>query len=295
MIAKTRQQGGSSGFQTTDLESSNAEHSALDVRDLREKDVGKKHSVVPDLKDLNKSELVPNPKFPEKTKVPQGLVGSRGGLLTKKSTNALMPKRDSQKDVRAVERRNKGVEKKVPNKVSIKEEENQNSEDFTDGRDPGEKKKEEEEQERSDRFYQLNKRLRQGNLKREKVQGIQKTDSEYSSSLSSTISSTLISSNLNGTISTATSSTYATTSSINNSTNQEERAKQKNSLGIMPNKTKQESKGEEESSDIIGDQDDSLPCPEIPPGLQVRFVYKRQKCLIWVPCENSVDHQYEQS
>ena len=89
MIAKTRQ-GGSSGFQTTDLESSNAEHSALGVTDLREKDVGKKHSVVPDLKDLNKSELVPNSKFPEKTKVSQGLVGSRGGLLTKKSTNALM-------------------------------------------------------------------------------------------------------------------------------------------------------------------------------------------------------------
>ena len=268
MIAKTRQ-GGSSGFQTTDLESSNAEHSALDVTDLREKDVGKKHSVVPDLKDLNKSELVPNPKFPEKTKVSQGL-GSRGGLLTKKSTNALMPKRDSQKNVKAVEKRKKGVEKKVPNKVSIKEEENQNSEDYTDGRDPGEKKKEEEEQERSDRFYQLNKRLRQGNLKR-KIGGIQKTDSEYSSSLSSTISSTLISSNLNGTISTATSSTYATTSSINDSTTQEERAKQKNSLDIMPNKTKQESKGEEESSDIIGEQDDSPPCPEIPPGLQVRI------------------------
>ena len=268
MIAKTRQ-GGSSGFQTTDLESSNAEHSALDVTDLREKDVGKKHSVVPDLKDLNKSELVPNPKFPEKTKVSQGL-GSRGGLLTKKSTNALMPKRDSQKNVKAVEKRKKGVEKKVPNKVSIKEEENQNSEDYTDGRDPGEKKKEEEQQERSDRFYQLNKRLRQGNLKR-KIGGIQKTDSEYSSSLSSTISSTLISSNLNGTISTATSSTYSTTSSINDSTTQEERAKQKNSLGIMPNKTKQESKGEEESSDIIGEQDDSPPCPEIPPGLQVRI------------------------
>ena len=270
MIAKTRQ-GGSSGFQTTDLESSNAEHSALDVTDLREKDVGKKHSVVPDLKDLNKSELVPNPKFPEKTKVSQGL-GPRGGLLTKKSTNALMPKRDSQKDVRAVEKRNKGVEKKVPNKVSIKEDENQNSEDFTDGRDPGEKKKEEVEQERSDRFYQLNKRLRQGDLKRKKVGGIQKTDSEYSSSLSSTISSTLISSNLNGTtISTATSSTYATTSSINDSTTQEERAKQKNSLGIMPNKTKQESKAEDVSSAIIGEQDDSPPCPEIPPGLQVRI------------------------
>ena len=162
-------------------------------------------------------------------------------LLAIKCLNALMPKRDSQKDVRAVERRNKGVEKKVPNKVSIKDDENQNSEDFTDGRDPWEKKKEEVEQERSDRFYQLNKRLRQGNLKRKKVGGIQKTDSEYSSSLSSTISSTLISSNLNGTtISTATSSTYATTSSINDSTTQEERAKQKNSLGIMPNKAKQE-------------------------------------------------------
>ena len=271
MIAKTRQ-GGSSGFQTTDLESSNAEHSALDVTDLREKDVGKKHSVVPDLKDLNKSELVPNPKFPEKKKVPQGLVGSRGGLLTKKSTNALMPKRDSQKDVRAVEKRNKGVEKKVPNKVSINDNENQNSEDYTDGRDPEEKKKEEVEQERSDRFYQLNKRLRQGNLKRKTVGGIQKTDSEYSSSLSSTISSTLISSNINGTtISTVTSSTYATTSSINDSTTQEERAKQKNSLGIMPNKTKQESKAEDESSAIIGEQDDFPPCPEIPPGLQVRI------------------------
>ena len=280
MIAKTRQ-GGSSGFQTTDLESSNAEHSALDVTDLREKDVGKKHSVVPDLKDLNKNELVPNSKFPEKTKVPQGLVGSRGGLLTKKSTNALMPKRDSQKDVRAVEKRNKGVEKKVPNKVSIKDDENQNSEDFTDGRDPGEKKKEEVEQERSDRFYQLNKRLRQGNLKRKKVGGIQKTDSEYSSSLSSTISSTLISSNINGTtISTATSSTYATTSSINDSTTQEERAKQKNSLGIMPNKTKQESKAEDESSAIIGEQDDSPPCPEIPPGLQVRIQKIKMSYLV---------------
>ena len=282
MIAKTRQ-GGSSGFQTTDLESSNAEHSALDVTDLREKDVGKKHSVVPDLKDLNKSELVPNPKFPEKTKVSQGLVGSRGGLLTKKSTNALMPKRDSQKDVRAVERRNKGVEKKVPNKVSIKDDENQNSEDFTDGRDPGEKKKEEVEQERSDRFYQLNKRLRQGNLKRKTVGGIQKTDSEYSSSLSSTISSTLISSNLNGTtISTATSSTYTTTSSINDSTTQEERAKQKNSLGIMPNKTKQESKAEDVSSAIIGEQDDSPPCPEIPPGLQVRIQKIKMSYLVFM-------------
>ena len=158
----------------------------------------------------------------------------------------------------------------MPNKVSIKDDENRNSEDFTDGRDPWEKKKEEVEQERSDRFYQLNKRLRQGNLKRKKVGGIQKTDSEYSSS--STISSTLISSNINGTTrSTATSSTYATTSSINDSTTQEERAKQKNSLGIMPNKTKQESKAEDVSSAIIGEQDDSPPCPEIPPGLQVRI------------------------
>ena len=44
--------------------------------------------------------------------------------------------------------------------------------------------------------------------------------------------------------------------------------------------TKQESKGEDESSDIIGEHDDSPPCPEIPPGLQVRIKKTEMSYLV---------------
>ena len=94
----------------------------------------------------------------EKPRLSQGL-GSRGGLLTKKSTMNKLPKRESTHESVKVLRGQMGGDRPVPNKV---EEEPTAAADYTDGRDPEEKRRDEQRQQRLDRIYELNKRLRQG-------------------------------------------------------------------------------------------------------------------------------------
>ena len=93
----------------------------------------------------------------EKAGLSKGL-GSRSGLLTRKSTMNMLPKRESVKVLRG----QMGGDRPVPNKV---EEEPTAAADYTDGRDPEEKRRDEQRQERLDRIYELNKRLRQGGNK----------------------------------------------------------------------------------------------------------------------------------
>ena len=128
--------------------------------------------------------------------------GSRGGLLTKKSTIKMLPKNESGKVLRM------GGDRGVPNKVSV-EEEPSAAADYADGRDAEEKRRDEQRQERLDRIYELNKRLRQpgGNQERS-----QEPDEPAVGMLN--FSSAFETSSTIGTISTA-SSTFLSTSSAN--------------------------------------------------------------------------------
>merc|ERR1719237_704292 len=90
----------------------------------------------------------------EKARLSKGF-GSRSGLLTKKSTMNMLPKREPTHESGKVLRGQMGGDRPVPNKVSV-EEEPSASADYTDGRDPEEKIRDEQRQERLDRMYELN-------------------------------------------------------------------------------------------------------------------------------------------
>ena len=116
----------------------------------------------------------------EKTGLSKGL-GSRSGLLTKKSTMNMLPKRESVKVLRG----QMGGDKPVPNKV---EEEPSAAADYTDGRDPEENRRDEQRQERLDRMYELNKRLRQGgNRERESDKAVEMSNFSSAFEASSTL------------------------------------------------------------------------------------------------------------
>ena len=150
-------------------------------------------------KDSNGTKPTTGPN--EKARLSQGL-GSRGGLLTKKSTMKMLPKNESGKVLRM------GGDRGVPNKVSV-EEEPSAAADYGDGRDAEEKRRDEQRQERLDRIYELNKRLRQpgGNQERRR-------ESDESAVGMLNFSSAFETSSTIGTISTA-SSTFLSTSSAN--------------------------------------------------------------------------------
>ena len=149
-------------------------------------------------KDSNGTKPTTGPN--EKARLSQGL-GSRGGLLTKKSTMKMLPKNESGKVLRM------GGDRGVPNKVSV-EEEPSAAADYGDGRDAEEKRRDEQRQKRLDRIYELNKRLRQpgGNQERRSQESDESAVLNFSSAFET--SSTI------GTISTA-SSTFLSTSSAN--------------------------------------------------------------------------------
>ena len=173
-------------------------------------------------------------------------LGSRRGVLTKKSTMNLLPKRMStQKSDKVV--RMEGNEQ-VPNKFPVKELQ-PSTDDFIDGRDPEERRKDEKREERLDRFYNLNKRARQGNHQEEAGMNHSNfsTASEPPSSLE-TIS-----------ISSTTPYTSLSTSSASVSTPKRERGNS--------------SSDQEEPSVGAAEPNQNMQlCPEIPPGLQVHHL-----------------------
>ena len=183
----------------------------------------------------------------EKSGLSKGL-GSRSGLLTKKSTMNMLPKRESVKVLRG----QMGGDRPVPNKVSV-EEEPSAAADYTDGRDPEEKRRDEQRQERLDRMYELNKRLRQGgNRERESDKAVEM--SNFSSAFEASSTPTTI-------------STTSPTSIANLPTPKldEER---NYTLNVQTQKANSEAK---DPSGVTDQQQDLQLCPEIPPGLQVLF------------------------
>ena len=188
----------------------------------------------------------------EKPRLSQGL-GSRGGLLTKKSTMNKLPKRESTHESVKVVRGQMGGDRPVPNKV---EEEPTAAADYTDGRDPEEKRKDEQRQERLDRIYELNKRLRQGGNKDRKSHEEAGT-SKFSTAFET--SSTL------RTISTA-SSTLSSTYSANLPTPKIDKERGNSTLKVQPQQANPEAK---DLSGVADQHQDIQLCPEIPPGLQV--------------------------
>ena len=185
---------------------------------------------------------------PEKGGPSKGL-GSRGGLLTRKSTMNMLPKRESVKVLRG----QMGGDRPVPNKV---EEEPTAAADYTDGRDPEEKRRDEQRQERLDRIYELNKRLRQGGNKDRKSHEEAGT-SKFSTAFET--SSTL------RTISTA-SSTLSSTYSANLPTPKIDKERGNSTLKVQPQQANPEAK---DLSGVADQHQDIQLCPEIPPGLQV--------------------------
>ena len=181
------------------------------------------------------------------------VLGSRGGLLTKKSTMNMLPKRgEPTYESGKVLRGQMGEDRPVPNKVSV-EEEPSASADYTDGRDPEEKARDKQRQDKLDRMYELNKRLRQGgNKDREsnKAVGI----SNFSSTFE--VPSTLT------TISTASSTSSANLPSPKSDEERNYTLDGQTQLGNL----------EAKDTSGITDQQHELDlelCPEIPPGLQV--------------------------
>jgi len=190
----------------------------------------------------------------EKPRLSQGL-GSRGGLLTKKSTMNKLPKRESTHESVKVLRGQMGGDRPVPNKV---EEEPTAAADYTDGRDPEEKRRDEQRQERLDRIYELNKRLRQGGNKDRKSHEEAGT-SKFSTAFET--SSTL------RTISTA-SSTLSSTYSANLPTPKIDKERGNSTLKVQPQQANPEAK---DLSGVADQHQDIQLCPEIPPGLQGRL------------------------
>ena len=185
----------------------------------------------------------------EKPRLSQGL-GSRGGLLTKKSTINKLPKRESTHESVKVVRGQMGGDRPVPNKVSV-EEEPSASADYIDGRDPEEKARDKQRQDKLDRMYELNKRLRQGgNKDREskKAVGI----SNFSSTFEAPSTLTTI-------------STASSTSSANLPTPKFEEERNY-TLDVQTQLSNPEAK---DPSGITDQQQELELCPEIPPGLQV--------------------------
>ena len=173
-------------------------------------------------------------------------LGSRRGVLTKKSKMNLLPKRMSttQKSDKVERVRVEGNEQ-VPNEFPAKELQ-PSTDDFIDGRDAEEKRKDEKREERLDRFYNLNKRARQGDHQEEAGMNHSNfsTASEPPSSLE-TIS-----------ISSTTLYTSLSTSSASVSTPKRERGNS--------------SSDQEEPSVGAAEPNQNMQlCPEIPPGLQV--------------------------
>ena len=183
-------------------------------------------------------------------------LGARRGVLTKKSTMNLLPKRMSTQKSDKVERVRTEGNEQVPNKFPAKELQ-PSTDDFIDGRDAEEKRKDEKREERLDRFYNLNKRARQGNHQEEAGMNHSNfsTASEPPSSLE-TIS-----------ISSTTPYTSLSTSSASVSTPKRERGNS--------------SSDQEEPSVGAAEPNQNMQlCPEIPPGLQVHhFQYFKSKML----------------
>ena len=189
----------------------------------------------------------------EKPGLSKGL-GSRGGLLTKKSTmNNMLPKRESTREsVKVLRGQMGGGDRPVPNKV---EDEPTAAADYTDGRDPEEKRRDEQRQERLDRIYELNKRLRQGGSQSRK----------FSAKASNFSTSVFEASSTLRTISTA-PSTLSSTYSANIPTPKIDKERGNYTLDVQPQQAIPEAK---DPSDLTDQHQDLQLCPEIPPGLQV--------------------------
>ena len=171
-------------------------------------------------------------------------LGARRGVLTKKSTMNLLPKQKSDK----VERVRTEGNEQVPNKFPVKELQ-PSTDDFIDGRDPEEKRKDEKREERLDRFYNLNKRARQGDHQKE----VGMNHSNFSTASEPPSSLETIS------ISSTTPYTSLSTSSASVSTPKRERGNS--------------SSDQEEPSVGAAEPNQNMQlCPEIPPGLQVHHL-----------------------
>ena len=181
----------------------------------------------------------------EKAGLSKGL-GSRSGLLTRKSTMNMLPKRESVKVLRG----QMGGDRPVPNKVSV-EEEPSAAADYIDGRDPKEKRRDEQRQERLDRMYELNKRLRQGGSReRESDKAVEM--SNFSSAFEASSTPTTIST--------------ASLTSIANLPTPKLDEERNYTLNVQTQKANSEAK---DPSGVTDQQQDLQLCPEIPPGLQV--------------------------